>query len=112
MASHVTRSFSWYIQAVHELVYGSIVRDLDDYHVLDLDTFAWLPLPPDQSRYAPGRGGVQSVIPLENNEGWLMLGNNISAVNLKYIVLFRFFCCCTYVRRWHALRSRVRYAYI
>ena len=27
------------------IAYGSMVRDLDDYHVLDLDAFVWLPLP-------------------------------------------------------------------
>ena len=57
------------------IAYGSMVRDLDDYHVLDLDAFVWLPLPAAQSCYPPGRGGVQSVIPLANNRGWLMLGN-------------------------------------
>jgi hypothetical protein len=70
------------------------VRDLDDYHVLDLDTFVWLPLPPAQNCYPPGRGGVQSVIPLENNEGWLMLGIIpiivVVAENLKFDSAVRF----------------------
>ena len=60
-----------------------MVNDLDDFHVLDLDLFMWLPL---NHSYPPGRGGVQSVVALPDGDGWLLLGDK----NVPVIV---FHCC-------------------
>jgi hypothetical protein len=55
------------------LPYGSRVIDSDSFHVLDLNSFTWLPM---TQTYRPLRGGVNGVLWAEMAQCWVLSGKS------------------------------------
>lgn len=66
--------------------YGSRVIDSDTFHVLDLNSFTWLPM---TQSYRSLRGGVNGVLWSEILQCWILSGESLPPRPLTPMTLSR-----------------------